>query len=414
MGSEISRCVEDMTGSLELDICEQANKDEGEVAAGFLYQRPSRSKLATMKSTATGSNSRMKRSWYVLRGWPDCTLTTYKDRFSPAPNGVIHLLKCDVKAKPAEDDKFHFQVHHSSHGSRHLFAESNSEMNRWIAEIMNVIEEASAMGGMEGNLKKRGGIRLHTWQSRWFMLMGTELAWYEKPTDSFPRGHIVLGPQVTAAACDKSIGGEKCVFEIIDAARHDSKRRREFACETTLDRKYWVEAITKSIKSQQRLNRERTLSSQLSRAASMREEGEGEGGENGEEDEAGFSVSNFLKNTFGGNEDMDDGIHFPDAKEGPMQKHSSYLVWQTKYFQCVDGELRYWKSQASKEKGNKESAKIYLGEIQQGSPSINPIDHTGIYIATDTKIYSLRCESEQEAKEWLDNIAEWMRFAGMQ
>ena len=387
---------------------------------------------------ASGSAKALKRSWYVLRGWPDCTLTMYKDRFSPTPNGVIHLLKCDVKAKSLEDDKYHFQIHHSSHGSRHLFAESNSEMNRWITEIMNVIEESSgevvlvmktrlsrrfpltcrhllaAMGGMEGNLKKRGGIRLHTWQSRWFMLMGSELCWYEKATDSFPRGEIILSPQVTAANVDKPVGGEKYVFEIVDNARHDAKRRREFACETSLDRKYWVEAITKSISSQQRLNRERSLSSRrsmLRNSASNLDE-DAQGDELTQNDE-GFSMANFLKNTFRGREDMDDGIHFPDSKEGLMQKHSSYMVWQSKYFECVDGELKYWKNEAAKTAGKEPAARIYLGEIQKGSPSINPIDHTGIYIATDSKIYSFRCQSEDEAKAWLDNIVSWQRFTAM-
>ena len=72
---------------------------------------------------------------------------------------MIHLLKCDIKAKPQEDEKFHFQVHHSSHGSKHLFAESSHTMHRWIQEIQNVIEDATSMGGMEGYLKKRGGVR---------------------------------------------------------------------------------------------------------------------------------------------------------------------------------------------------------------------------------------------------------------
>jgi hypothetical protein len=30
----------------------------------------------------------MKKHWFVLKGWPDCTLTSYKDRFAEAPNGV--------------------------------------------------------------------------------------------------------------------------------------------------------------------------------------------------------------------------------------------------------------------------------------------------------------------------------------
>ncbi|GMI13377.1 hypothetical protein TrLO_g7962 [Triparma laevis f. longispina] len=426
MGQEISKCVEDMTGAMDTDITEQSNKEDGEVAAGFLFQRPSRSKLAGLKKAAGASRS-MKRAWYVLRGWPDCTLTTYKDRFSPTPTGVIHLLKCDVKAKPAEDDKYHFQIHHSSHGSRHLFAENSHLMHRWITEITNVVEESSSMGGMEGNLKKRGGIRLHTWQSRWFMLMGSDLAWYEKPTDSFPRGEITLGSQVIAKNCDKPVGGEKYVFEIIDSARHDFKRRREFACETSLDRKYWVEQIQISIKSQKaalskhQMKRSASRSSTISRSTlgeESDEEGEGGGRINSsevKEGEEGWNLTKSINNIFRSTDnDMVDVMHFPEPKTGAMQKHSSYLVWQTKFFECKDGELKYWKNETAHENQKPESAVIRLSELQRGSPSSNPVDRANILLATDTgKVYSFRCKSEEDANDWLNNINEWQRFLNM-
>ncbi|GMH97601.1 hypothetical protein TrST_g10662 [Triparma strigata] len=417
MGQEISKCVEDMTGAMDIDITEEANKEDGEVAAGYLFQRPSRSKLSGLKKAAGASRS-MKKAWYVLRGWPDCTLTTYKDRSSPTPTGVIHLLKCDVKAKPAEDDKYHFQIHHSSHGSRHLFAENSHNMHRWITEITNVVEESSAMGGMEGNLKKRGGIRLHTWQSRWFMLMGSDLCWYEKPTDSFPRGEIILGPQVTAKACEKAVGGEKYVFEIIDEARHDFKRRREFACETSLDRKYWVEQIQKSIASQKKIaNDQMKRSTSRSMTRSLEDsDGEGEDSRNeGDEDEEGWNLTKSINNIFRGSDnDMEDVMHFPEPKLGTMQKHSSYLVWQTKYFECKDGELKYWKSQDAYDKKKPESAVIRLSELLKGSPSKNPIDSANILLATDTdKVYSFKCKNEDDANAWLNNINEWQRFLNM-
>lgn len=61
MGNEISQCVEDMTGGLgEVDICDQANREDGEVAAGPLWQRPSRSKLAGVTKSSRGGGARLK------------------------------------------------------------------------------------------------------------------------------------------------------------------------------------------------------------------------------------------------------------------------------------------------------------------------------------------------------------------
>ncbi|GMI40052.1 hypothetical protein TrCOL_g11672 [Triparma columacea] len=415
MGSEISQCVEDMTGAIgEVDITDQANREDGEVAAGQLWQRPSRSKLVGV--TSSSRTRGLKGAWYVLRGWPDCTLTAFKDNHSETPIGVIHLLKCDIKAKQQEDDKFHFQIHHSSHGSKHLFADSSHSMHRWIQEISNVIEEATSMGGMEGYLKKRGGMRLHTWQSRWFTLMGPELCWFEKATDSFPRGAITLSNHVRAQPCKKDVGGEKYVFEIIDEGRHDSKKRREFACETTLDRQYWVEAIQTSIQS----NRTRSMSkrpttlSGSSRQDEMVDQADGNDEENKRSSPSlgfGEGIQNFLTNKLGRSESsLDDGMHFPDTMEGYMEKHNSYMIWQKRYFECANGEFRYWKSKTTKEAGKHESSKIYLGDILKGSPTTNPMDQTGILIATDERIYSLRCTSREECQAWIKSLHDWQAF----
>ena len=172
MGAEISQCVEDLSSAAEADVTENANKAEGELAAGWLYARSSRSMQSKLKQhTSTSSSSGgMRKQWFVLRGWPECTVTSYKDRFSPTPTGVSYLLRSEVKPKQQEDDKFHFTIHHSSHGSKHLFAETSHGMHRWIQCLTDVVQEATDMGGMEGMLKKRGGIRLHTWQARWFQV----------------------------------------------------------------------------------------------------------------------------------------------------------------------------------------------------------------------------------------------------
>jgi hypothetical protein len=410
MGNEISQCVEDMSGASEDDIHANANKEEGEIAAGWLYQKSDRSMKSKVQSAGGGRNL-MRRSWFVLRAWPDCTLTSYKDKYSPTPTGVTQLLKADVKSKQVEDDKFHFAVHHSSHGSKHLFAETSSEMNAWMMACMEVIQLATSMGGMEGLLKKRGGIRLHTWQQRWFMLMGGELSWYEKPSDAFPRGSIMLNPQVQAIACEKEVGSEKYVFEIVDSSRHDSKRRREFACETVTDRKFWVAALNRSIEVQMQEGRTKSVS----RASPTNEDEED--GEGAEAPPTGFFSSlvsgisqrvNSMSDNAGEDEDPD--LYMPNTKVGVLEKNNTWGVMQKRYFECSSGELRYYKTQEAFDEKKKEPARIYLGDLLKGSPSLNPVDHRGIYLATDNKIYSLKAESEQDAQEWLENIEEWKAF----
>ena len=126
----------------------------------------------------------------------------------------------------------------------------------------------------------------------------------------------------------------------------------------------------------------------------------------------GQSIQRFMAKSIGRQESnpLDDGMHFPDTKEGYMEKHSSYMIWQKRYFECANGEFRYWKNAEAKKAGKQESSKIYLGDILKGSPSVNPVDQTGILIATDVRIYSLRCNSREECQSWIDNMHEWQSF----
>ena len=152
MGQEVSQCVEDMTSNFT-DITENASKEDGEVAAGYLFHKP--------------RQIHMKRAWFVLRGWPESSLYIYKDRVACSPIAAIQLLRGSVQTKEREDNRFHFQIHHSCRGTKHLYSERHGEMTRWVQEIKNVMNEATSLGGIEGNLNKRGGLRLQTWQSRW-------------------------------------------------------------------------------------------------------------------------------------------------------------------------------------------------------------------------------------------------------
>ena len=254
--------------------------------------------------------------------------------------------------------------------------------------------------------------RLHTWQERWFTLMGSELCWFEKASESFPRGAIALNNHVRAQDGKNPIGGEKYVFEIIDESRHDSKKKREFACETMLDRQKWVDAIQTSIQS----NRTRSIS----RSKTFGSVSDSNGVEGEDEDDSGRADSpsgsglidagtRFIK-SFNRTESLDDGMHFPDSKAGYMEKHNSYLIWNKRFFECANGELRYWKSEEAMKAGKPENSKIYLGDILKGSPTVNPGDQAGILLATDTRIYSFRCASKDECNEWIYNIHEWQHF----
>ena len=89
---------------------------------------------------------------------------------------------------------------------------------------------------------------------------------------------------------------------------------------------------------------------------------------------------------------------------------TAHMTIQKRYFECANGEFRYWKSKATKEAGKHESSKIYLGDILKGSPTTNPMDQTGILIATDERIYSLRCTSREECQAWIKSLHDWQAF----
>ena len=247
-------------------------------------------------------------------------------------------------------------------------------------------------------------------------LMGSELAWYEKASDSFPRGSIMLNPQVLAKDCEKEVGGEKYVFEVIDSSRHDSKRRREFACETMTDRKFWVQALNKSIESQMNTGRTRSVSRNNNNCPGGEdgedEGGEGDRGESQASESSGF-FSSIMSNLSGGAAAADDeggGMYFPETKLGLLDKHNTWGNFQARYVECTSGELRYYKNLEAFEEKKKEPARIYLGDCLKGSPCLNPEDQRGFYLATDSKVYKFRAASTDEALSWIANIEEWKTF----
>jgi len=333
-------------------------------------------------------------------------LTYYNERNLAQPKGVIHLLKCDIRARDNGHDEnengtadYHFTIHHSMHGSKHLYAENSNALHKWITVITNVVEESTAMGGMEGFLKKRGGLRLHTWQSRWFMLMGSSLCWYEKASDSYQRGEIILNSKVNAEEVEGIVGGENHVFVIIDGGRTDFKARREFACETITDLHFWVSAINKSVDSQKRVSNGGRLTVTSS----------------DERDSGSLSfLTNKVKDGFNGmmsgvKDDLADlaieeeTISLPESKEGILQKHNSWGVYQKRLFEVSDGELRYYKN--VEERTN--VTIIYLVDLLKGSPSVDPHETSCLFIATKEKILKLKASGTAEANEWEVSIKQW-------
>jgi len=174
------------------------------------------------------------------------------------------------------------------------------------------VNEAATKGGIEGFLKKRGGINLHSWQTRWFELMGNDFNWREKATDSFSKGSITLSHLVTANINNTRVGGENHTFTLTDGARHDAKRKREFACETGSDAHFWVDAIEKSINTQAQMAKLRHKKS-IEKQASM---------ENGESNYIAAKLVSTILNTSNDSDDDDIDIGTPDELSGWYVAHT--------------------------------------------------------------------------------------------
>jgi len=78
--------------------------------------------------------------WGVVKGWPHCTLTEYDDEREMKPRYVTFLLKCDIRSKDknANDQLFHFNVHHAQRGSQHLYVKTEREMGAWEKVLTEV------------------------------------------------------------------------------------------------------------------------------------------------------------------------------------------------------------------------------------------------------------------------------------
>jgi len=389
MGQALAACVD--LGQAE-DIRSNADPAQGEVAAGWVYHKSKRGELAKHIKGDNHSAHFQKPVWGVLKGWPHCTLSEYEDRRSIVPRTVTFLLKCTVRHKGNDEGMHHFNVHHSNRGSLHLYCKSEKESKAWEGSLGEVIVEAAAKGGIEGYLKKRGGFNLHSWQRRWFQLIGNTLSWRDKPTDSFPKSSITLSHLVTASLKNGSVGGEAHVFTINDGARHDAKKVREFACETLSDAQYWVHAIETSIETQADM-------AKISKKKSFellqdREKSSSQGGPKGF-----FATNNSMDHEVEGFK-----IEPPNEISGWYQKQNSYGLWYHRQFVCSKGEIRYYKDKKAKGACHR----FYLGELVEGSPSLSPTDDTCIYVAArGEKTLYLKLNSKGEAENWLKHIKDW-------
>ena len=291
-------------------------------------------------------------------------------------------------------------------------------MTRWVQEIKNVMNEATSLGGIEGNLNKRGGLRLQTWQSRWFTLIGPNLSWRDKPNESFPRGEIILSSLTTVEVCKKPTGGEKHVFAIVDHSRQDFKKRREFSCATSNERSKWVKSLQKSIESQSLEAPSRKGSSQegprLSSSAERRKTLPAHiKSVDGEDDYSIQENSNFFdgiltmaKRAFSIDESDANGyvdVICPAPMNGYIEKQSSIGIWKKKYFELSEnGRLRYF--------GKNRREECVEISLEDATASFSQSDKRTLSVKTLQRTYKLRCESEASRQAWLTRIEEWQKF----
>lgn len=93
----------------------------------------------------------------------------------------------------------------------------------------------------EGWLLKEGGAAKSRWQSRWFVLKGRSLLWYNKPEDASPQGHLVMG-DVQDVSLVGEHGNKKFCISLV-TTKSSSKKVYYLAAETESLVQDWFSAL---------------------------------------------------------------------------------------------------------------------------------------------------------------------------
>jgi hypothetical protein len=93
----------------------------------------------------------------------------------------------------------------------------------------------------EGWLLKEGGASRSRWQSRWFVLRGRSLLWFNKPEDSSPQGSLSMADVHDVSQVGDHSGKKHCVTLVTTKA--SSKKVYYLAAETEHLMREWFAAL---------------------------------------------------------------------------------------------------------------------------------------------------------------------------
>jgi len=211
-----------------------------------------------------------KRRWFVLE---EDRMTYYKDKEGTkegTPLGFVPLGRCRLR-EPAQAGKHggkakagavYFELFNPEaalvqrHRSYLLQAESREELVSWEAALREkgVLREGDEEESAEtelprktGWLNKQGG-RWKNWRRRWFVLLGTDLYYYQSEKAADPVGLVPLGRDsvrvVADDASDSILCSKKFCFLITDALGFNKTHNVYYLQASSSDeRDEWLEAL---------------------------------------------------------------------------------------------------------------------------------------------------------------------------
>lgn len=303
-------------------ITDEARK--GERGAGWLYKQGK-------------SRGNWSKRYFVLT---DYTLKYFSDASRTKLKGEIVLVGATVKSNDSLNKKreYHFSIIHPKCGTRNFYTTTINKKEQWLNRLTEILGGIERSGSLHGVLQKKGGISKNTWQERWCVLAGPNLDYYENPTDSLPKGTIgIQGAKIREFTSKE----KKYCFEIVAQGRKGLKKY-SFVCETSGERKTWMDQLNRVSKAGSMAMR---LDGDLPEDDvnnPIREPSESGGSPSiySEDDAVGSDVQlSFMRKT--------SSKPPPNGLEGYLFKKSPALMtgWQKRFFVLKDpGEINYYET----------------------------------------------------------------------
>ena len=284
---------------------------------------------------------------------------------------------------------YYFIIKHPECGTREFSAKSKTRRKQWLDKINYVINNLSQVSTY-GILQKQGGSGMSgkPWQERWCVTLGPSLYYFEKASDTVPKGSLDL-----MNASIKPIKEKSRPFCIEVTAFEKKKGKKYVFC---VDSEFKLDKWLKAIKVCSKLERH----GRSSVSSESVPDAENVGEIVSENPLVSQTVSRKGSNT-----------RKPQLRKGALLKKShGFGAMQLRFFVLnEDGRMFYYVSPDDADRGVGEKGVWDLKDV----PLDGGIELSGkkdIRIMVGSKEYILQGQDTEEAISWIDTISSWLVY----